>query len=184
MASPEQKCCPPPDGDDPFGPGNLTYVDSSGVFWNIPLDTYMTLTNWTDPDGTGSAIDVYGKCIRTQSTPVGYGYAYDPVNCPCCPDTYVWSHRYNTCFAGEFANGPLLSPSVPCITCICPTPTAQPICESCGESQGIHIAMTFDPTRKQCIECGVIGTPTPLPGFSQYMPIQLQDPIINFVLRT
>jgi len=162
MPNAQLRCCPDP--TDSFGSGPLTYVDPSGYFFNMHTGTYMLLLlyNYSDPT-TGQIYtksDIFGKCIRTQSNPTGYGPMYDPIDCPCCPDNYQYVTIINhttgpmgTCASIATVGPVTYTEPIPCISCVCPDPPPPPVCESCEQSSGQPINFSFRSDVKQCKDC-------------------------------
>ena len=161
MPIPQLKCCPEP--DDSFGSGPLTYVDSTGMFFNMYLNSFMNLTGYYYVDGSGTphtVAELYGKCVRTQPSPNAYGPFYDPIECPCCPDGYVYVNRVDPVTGNIIKicaslEAPLIfTNSIPCVDCICEDPAPTEVeCETCNKSSGAPIHFEYNPFIKQCVDC-------------------------------
>lgn len=167
-------CCPPGPNGQTYG-----YVNSLGNFYNVFTGTYMQMLTWTG----GPVSAVYGKCVLHQASPAGYGEPANPIDCPCCPDPYVYVNGFG---CTDLPNLKTRVDSIPCISCICPDPDP-PLppapCVGC-ESNAIHTSFVFDPTIKNCIDCNKQGEPrlTNDPKLNAFMPDFMIDPVINFRL--
>lgn len=72
--------------------------------------------------------------------------------------------------------------TIPCISCTCSTelPIVCPVCQA----QAIQpISFVYDPTKKNCTECGTQGPMIGIPEALKFIPLRLLDPIINFIRR-
>lgn len=109
MVIPSKTCCP----------GDLTYINSAGYFYNKYTSTNMQVTSWTNGVVTG----VYNKCVLTQAAPTAFGPTSDPINCPCCPDNYYYLTGANIC---QSDNSAITTPTISCnepvvtVDCSCP----------------------------------------------------------------
>lgn len=178
---PENTCCPSPGGQQ------LTYINTSGYFWNPTNNSYMALTSSGVPGY--KVTDFYGKCTLTQSFPIAYIAPVTPVACTgCCPDHYHYADF--TKWDPRLASTPCQSmfvpfvyiASVPCITCICPGPAVIPTCpaHSC-ESGGLPIYFTYNPFANDCACCKPIDNSV-LPDdacLSKFIPYFLILPNAN-----
>lgn len=172
-----KRCCP----NDPISGLPLTYIDPTGQFFNVCSGTYDNIVSWTD----GPLPGVYGKCVFVQCAPAGYGPAYDPMDCPCCPTGYTWLAGLNACVNPSDLKDRV--DPIPCVVCApCPTPPPPPPpCVGCNEDHGVQKSFDFNNTIKNCTECQTQGEPEGLGnGADGFMPVSLLDPIINFIFRT
>lgn len=170
-------CCP----RDPVSGLQLTYVSPSGLYFNTCSGTYDTIATWTD----GPTAGTYNKCVFIQCAPAGYGPAQDPIDCPCCQPGFNWVAAWSQCV--DILDPKNRRDPIPCPVCPpCPVPPPDPPpCVGCTEPQGLPKSFTFDPTKKNCVDCQVKGAPTGLgTGADRFIPIQLLDPLINFIFRT
>lgn len=185
MATPQTRCCPPgPNGE------TLTYIDSTGKFWNTYVNYYMTVGSWTG----GDVSLVFNRCAITQISSAAFGIggpnvSYAPIDCPCCPDNYLYAEwrEGNNASLGT----PCISVSVPytfadaipCIDCVCEheVPEATPECEDCQDNQRAHIAFVYNPFVKQCTDCVPQDfVVTSDPKLNCFMPYFLIQPDKNY----
>lgn len=140
---PDRKCCPDP-------PINrfYTYVDSTGVFFNMFTNTYMNMISWDQ----GLVSEIYGKCVAYDAAPYAYGDAVEAIDCPCCPEGYVYIYNYG---CANPLNIKITSPTIPCIDCVCPPdePVVTTPCPTCDKPNGAPIVFDFNPFVKNCENC-------------------------------
>lgn len=166
------KCCPP----GPAGQ-NYTYFSDTGWFYNLYTGSVMQVTGWTG----GPVTDLYNKCASTQASPMAYGPAFDPVDCPCCPKTFSYDPSKGTCLdsTGSRATDP-----IPCIVCVCPTPTPFTCPTPESGAEGIRPQFQFNPNTRHCTACVPEGSNPPKGKINCFIPNTLIDPsTTGFVLK-
>lgn len=167
MPEPVQTCCP--DG--------YLYVDMGGVYYD-PFSGPTVIIN--NAFSSPTYAEVIGHCGQF----LNKGWAssvVDPIDCPCCPDTFTWSSFLNTCIRDT--NAAVTTDPIPCIPCVCTTTPPPPPCDTCND-QSTHTSFAFNPFVKTCTDCTDIGEPrmTKDIKFNAFLPYFMIDPIINFTL--
>jgi hypothetical protein len=160
-------CCPP----------GLTYINNMGTF----LSPTLGMVAISNP----APSLFYNTCVRivngtwAQTLPMPARMEA----CPCCPEGYTWVSTISGC-VDQVSRKRVVKP-IPCIPCVCVDPPPPPPCVDCQGAQGnLPISFQFDPTTRACVDCYIVGAPVQLcGGAATFMPIQLQDPIINFTLN-
>jgi len=166
MSTPVKACCPQ----------GLNYIDPTGMFYNQYIGAMMQVLTWTG----GAVTDVYDKCAITQAAPMAYGDAYDPSDCPCCPQGYTYRTNMGTCVS-NLDMKTLIDP-VPCIVCICPDPPEPEPCETCSP-ETLPITFSFNDNISNCEHCKKDLDEPNLSPYKSFIADRLIAPLLNFIRK-
>ena len=155
-------CCPTP----------YVYINSDGTFINA-LGTVSTITNPNPQYFYDQCVQIVNGTIASIPDP-----APTPVDCPCCPDNYIYSSIKGLCVSTLSQNYPPVH-TVPCVVACVTPPTFE--CAPCGTS-GIHNHFGFDFFSRQC-SCTPLDPGPPCGGISAFLPAQFADPVLTFTLK-